>query len=82
MRIGRLYVGLCPLFRKDAWVLNWDEYNCFCKILDIGPLNLTWLSCECMAGEYATKARLYRVRRYLKARKKRATSSLSRSNSL
>jgi len=69
MRIHRLEFGLA----MGTWSFGIHESNCFCKLIDLGPLYITWLNYECLAGIYNDKARLYRVKRYLKARKQRAT---------
>ena len=80
MRIHRLEFGIVKNYgideRRDnidwhAWGVS--EGHCFCKLLDLGPFYVTWLSYECLAGIYSEKARLYRVKRYLKARKQRPT---------
>jgi len=71
MRIARLEFGLV----RGDWDWEASEYNCFCKNLSLGPIFFTWLSYECMAGMYNDKARLYRIRRYLKVRRKRANKA-------
>lgn len=73
MRIGRLEFGIA--IGPTAW--GYSEGLCFCKTIDLGRFFITWLSYECMAGMYADKARVYRVKRYLKSRKARTTSSNS-----
>ena len=70
MRIGRLDIGMAG--GVSAW--DYNEGRCFCKILDLGPFYITWLSYECLAGMYKERARIYRVKRYLKERKQRPTS--------
>ena len=71
MRIGRLEFGLAVSNGKLDCTLGYQEGSCFCKLLDVGPLYITWLSHECLSGIYKDKARLYRIKRYLKKRKER-----------
>jgi hypothetical protein len=79
MRIHRLQFGLIQRVpgeectKQTEHFLQAYEGACFCKFLDIGPFYFTWLSYECMSYEYKQKARLYRVKRYLKKRKQRLT---------
>jgi len=73
VRIGRLEFGV-TIGPKSSWMWGFEEYNCYCKFLDLGPFFIVWLSYECMAGMYKDKARLYRVKRYLKKRKNRKSA--------
>jgi hypothetical protein len=69
MRIHRLEFGI------SIGPMSWGAYEgrCFCRLIDIGPFYVTWLSYECLSGIYDDKARRYRIKRYLKERKQRAT---------
>lgn len=69
MRIHRLEFGIAI----GPTSFSAYEGHCFCKMLDLGPFYMTWLSYECLAGIYESKARMYRVQRYLKIRKQRST---------
>ena len=77
MRIHRLEFGI--IRDEDGKpvneCLNMFEGSCYCKFLDIGIFYVTWLGYECMGGIYDDKAREYRIRRYLKKRAKRKTTS-------
>jgi hypothetical protein len=82
MRIHRLEFGLWRDLNGKVTYCGFDafESNCYCKFLDLGFFSIIWLSHECMEGIYKDKARRYRIKRYLKERAKRATSSPSQSN--
>lgn len=69
MRIHRLEIGIAV----GPMIWGCFSATCSCKMLDLGPIFVTWLGYECMSYIYAQKARENRVKRYLKERSKRST---------
>jgi len=69
MRIHRLGFGIAA--GPHSWGIH--QGHCYCWLLDLGPFYVTWLGYECLAGIYKERARRYRIKRYLKDRKKRPT---------